>query len=151
MKNTIKFFIISLLTLCESPAVAEESTILTKDNYGYIDLGVFLLTDAPLPFPQIGGGFRYQSGSNGMDMNLQIASIGDATVIQEGVNWVFYPHPNISHEYYLGIGPKISELIVRRGVVRKFYFFLPTSFWGNNIVPKMATHVIIKSKLCGQH
>jgi len=121
MNSAIKIISVFILTLFGSHAVAEESITSAKDKYGYIDFGVLLpplqLFDRyiPIPVPQIGGGFRYQSGMNGVDTNLQIASICVATVIQGSVNWIFYPHPNVNHEFYLGIGPKISVEIVRHG------------------------------------
>ena len=110
MKKGITLAIGLFLTLTGSAFAAEEQP-LVSNQYGYLDLG---LGPAPLPIPQFGCGYRFQKGSNGFDANLMVTTVVEATALKLGLHYLHYMHPDITKQFYVGVGPAIIEGFSRR-------------------------------------
>lgn len=70
-------------------------------DFGYISIGAGPL---PWPVPQIGVGYRIQSGHHGADISLQCATILLATEFQSRFLYHYYFTPSLQSQFYIGAG-----------------------------------------------
>ncbi len=79
----------------------EESSKTVKQGFGYFSAG---LGPFPIPLPAFSGGFRAQSGHNGIDASLQVQTIVAMTELKANLLYHYYPKPSLSSQFYVGGG-----------------------------------------------
>lgn len=99
---------ISAFADAKTETVTEPENI--RSSYGYLGLG---LDPAPIPLPIFSGGWRMQSGHNGLDLSLDLMTLGSITGVQENIAYLHYFKPNLASQFYVGGGIGITEVFSR--------------------------------------
>lgn len=111
MKKNIVSAILFSSCFCTT-IFANEERSLQKKQFGYVDLGVTLsAVSYPYLLPMFGGGYRYQNGYHGCDINLHLSTVMIETSIKGAIDYLYYPKPDISNQYYVGLGAAFIENI----------------------------------------
>lgn len=72
-----------------------------KQSYGYFSVG---LDSFPLPMPSFVGGYRAQSGYNGLDVSLQLKTVLSVNELKANLFYLHYFKPNRDSQFYVGGG-----------------------------------------------
>ena len=108
----------------------------------YTDFGInvasysyfFQLPYDPIPFPQLGAGYRYQDRSNGFDLNLHFTTNYEIASAKLGFDYIFYPKPSLNKQFYLGVGPAIGAIFINDRNWKYPLVFSPEILFGKEYI-----------------
>ncbi len=119
----MKFGLAALLMT--GAVAAEEATTPAPEkvtsSLGYMDIG---LGPVPIPLPNFGLGYRFQSDHNGMDLSLHAMTVVAITQLKATALYQYYFKPNLNSQFYVGGGAGVSDIFNRK----KHYFVISPEF-----------------------
>ncbi len=140
--------IIILMVLASIGAFADAKTATVaepekvRSSYGYIGLG---LGPAPFPLPIFSGGWRMQSGHNGLDLSLDLMTLGSITGVQENIAYLHYFKPNLASQFYVGGGIGIAEVFFSRH--RPLVYTAPQFIFGKQYTNEAGDRRFFQTKI----